>query len=151
MRTDKLTTRFQMALADAQSLAIGHDHQFMEPVHVMAALLDQQGATVRHLLVQAGTNVNALRSQLGIALDSLPRVEGHGRRRAGFERARTPPQSLRQARAEAESDQFISSELFVLACLEAGGRLSELLLARNGAIEGSDRARPSTPSGAASP
>ena len=76
MRMDKLTTKFQMALAGARSLAIGHDHQFLEPVHVTAALLDQQGATVRHLLAQAGVNVNALRSQLGIALDSLPRVDG---------------------------------------------------------------------------
>ncbi|MDX1269826.1 MAG: Clp protease N-terminal domain-containing protein, partial [Oceanisphaera sp.] len=76
MRMDKLTTKFQMALADAQSLAVGRDHQFIEPVHLMTALLDQEGGTVRHLLAQADTNVNQLRSGLGEILDRLARVEG---------------------------------------------------------------------------
>ncbi|MCW8829020.1 MAG: hypothetical protein OQK94_08195, partial [Gammaproteobacteria bacterium] len=60
MRMDKLTTKFQMALADAQSLAVGRDHQFIEPVHLMTALLDQEGGSIRQLLAQAGVNVNAL-------------------------------------------------------------------------------------------
>ena len=64
MRMDKLTTKFQTALAEAQSLAVGRDHQFIEPVHLMAALLDQEGGTSRHLLMQADVNVNALRSRL---------------------------------------------------------------------------------------
>src|ERR687898_942931 len=76
MRQDKLTSKFQMALADAQSLSVGRDHQYIEPLHVMTALLDQQGGSVRHLLDKAGTNVNLLRSQLGEALDRLPKVEG---------------------------------------------------------------------------
>ena len=131
MRTDKLTTKFQMALADAQSLAIGHDHQFLEPVHVMAALLDQQGATVRHLLAQAGVNVNALRSQLGIALDSLPRVDAvAGDIQISNELGRHF--NLCDKLAQKRKDQFISSELFVLACFEAGGRMAELLT-RHGA------------------
>ena len=131
MRTDKLTTKFQMALADAQSLAIGHDHQFLEPVHVTAALLDQQGATVRHLLAQAGVNVNALRSQLGIALDSLPRVDGvAGDIQVSNELGRHL--NLCDKLAQKRGDQFISSELFVLACLEAGGRMADLLT-RHGA------------------
>ena len=71
MRMDKLTTRFQMALADAQSLALGRDHQFIEPAHIMTALLDQEGSSVRQLLSQAGVNVNALRSQLGVALGTM--------------------------------------------------------------------------------
>ncbi len=75
---DKLTSKFQMAIADAQSLAVGLDHQFIEPVHVMVALLDQQGGTVRGLLTKAGVNVNLLRSQLGDVLDRLPKVEGVG-------------------------------------------------------------------------
>ena len=58
MRMDKLTSKFQMALADAQSLALGRDHQFIEPVHLMAAMLDQRGGTVRQLLSKAGSNVN---------------------------------------------------------------------------------------------
>ena len=76
MRMDKLTTKFQMALADAQSLAVGRDHQFIEPVHLLSALLDQEGGSVTYLLAQANVNTNALRSQLGDALDRLPRVEG---------------------------------------------------------------------------
>ena len=76
MRMDKLTSKFQMALADAQSLAVGHDHQFIEPIHLMSALLDQDNGTVRHLLSQADVNVNQLRSQLSEALERLPRVEG---------------------------------------------------------------------------
>ena len=133
MRMDKLTTKFQMALADAQSLALGRDHQFLEPVHVMAALLDQQGATVRHLLARAGINVNALRSQLGIALDSLPRVAGvAGDVQISNDLGRHL--NLCDKLARKRQDRFISSELFVLACFEAGGRLADLLV-RNGASQ----------------
>src|SRR5689334_25173036 len=76
MRLDKLTTNFQQALADAQSLAVGRDHQFIEPVHVLAALLEQQGGSVVGILTKAGANLNLLRSQLGEAIDRLPSVEG---------------------------------------------------------------------------
>ena len=69
MRMDKMTSKFQQALADAQSLAVGRDHQFIEPAHLMIALLDQEGGSVRHLLVQSDVNVNLLRSQLGEQLD----------------------------------------------------------------------------------
>ena len=62
MRMDKLTSKFQLALADAQSVAVGLDHQLIEPGHVMVALLDQEGGSMRHLLTRAGVNVNALRS-----------------------------------------------------------------------------------------
>ena len=65
MRTDKLTSKFQLALQDAQSLALGRDHQFIEPIHLMIALLDQEGGSARSLLMKAGVNVNLLRSQLG--------------------------------------------------------------------------------------
>ena len=133
MRMDKLTTKFQMALSDARSLALGRDHQFLEPVHVMAALLDQQGATVRHLLAQAGGNVNALRSQLDIALDSLPRVAGvAGDVQISNDLGRHL--DLCDKLARKRQDRFISSELFVLACFEAGGRLADLLV-RNGASQ----------------
>jgi ATP-dependent Clp protease ATP-binding subunit ClpB len=64
MRLDKLTAKFQNALADAQSLAVGRDHQFIEPLHVMAALLDQQGGTAPHLLGAAGVDVKGLRSRV---------------------------------------------------------------------------------------
>ena len=79
MRMDKLTSKFQLAISDAQSLAVGRDHQFIEPLHLLVALLDQQGGTVRHILTQSGVNVNLLRSQLGDALDRLPQVQGTGR------------------------------------------------------------------------
>jgi ATP-dependent Clp protease ATP-binding subunit ClpB len=126
MRTDKLTSKFQLALAEAQSLAIGRDHQYLEPLHVMTALLDQQGGTVRHLLDKAGTNVNLLRSRLGEALDRLPRVEGVGGEvhiSAELNRVFNLTDKLAQQRG----DQYISSELFVLAALEDKGQLSTLL------------------------
>ena len=78
MRMDKLTTKFQMALADAQSLAVGRDHQMIEPAHVMTALLDQDGGSVRHLLDLAGVNVHQLRTKLGEALDGIAQVSGTG-------------------------------------------------------------------------
>ena len=78
MRTDKLTSKFQAALSDAQSLALGRDHQFIEPAHLMMALLDQQGGTVRPLLEKSGAKVSLLRSRLGEALDRLAKVEGSG-------------------------------------------------------------------------
>ncbi len=126
MRTDKLTTKFQMALAEAQSIAVGRDHQFLEPLHVMVALLDSQGGSVRGLLARAGVNVNALRSQLGDALDRLPRVEGTAGDVAvsnDLNRALNLTDRLAQKRG----DQYIASELFPLAALEAGGAVAEAL------------------------
>jgi len=78
MRMDKLTSKFQQALQDAQSLALGRDHQFIEPAHLLIAFLDQQGGGVRHLLTQADIDVNRLRSALGKSIDSLPQVSGTG-------------------------------------------------------------------------
>jgi len=126
MRMDKLTTKFQMALAEAQSLAVGRDHQFIEPVHLMVALLDQQGGSVRHLLTQAGVNVTTLRSQLGEALDRLPKVEGAG---GDVQISNDLGRHLNvtDRLAQKRKDQFISSELFVLAALEAGGTVGDLL------------------------
>ena len=128
MRMDKLTTRFQSALADAQSLAVGRDHQYLEPVHVMAALLDEEGGTVRPLLAQAGVDVAALRNQLTQALNRLPRVEGTG--------GEVIPSNdlgkllnLTDKLAQQRKDQYISSELFALAALEDRGRLGEILRA----------------------
>ena len=126
MRMDKLTSKFQMALADAQSLAVGRDNQFIEPVHLMLALLDQQGGTVRHLLGKAGGNVNLLRSQLGDALDRLPRIEGTGGEvhlSGDLGKLLNVCDKLAQGR----NDQYISSELFVLAALDDKGALGHLL------------------------
>jgi len=123
---DKMTSKFQQALADAQSLAVGRDHQFIEPAHVMIALLDQEGGSVRHLLSQADVNVNLLRSQLGEQLDQIAQVEGaagdvHISNDLG--RLLNVADKLSQQR----KDSYISSELFVLAALEDKGGVGELL------------------------
>src|SRR5665213_4280125 len=76
MRMDKLTSSFQAALADAQSIAVGRDNQFIEPAHLLLAMLDAEGGGVRPLLLKAGVDVNRLRSLLSATLDGLPKVEG---------------------------------------------------------------------------
>jgi ATP-dependent Clp protease ATP-binding subunit ClpB len=126
MRMDKLTSKFQMALGDAQSLAVGRDHQFIEPVHLMVALLDQQGGTVRHLLGKAGGNINLLRSQLGDAIDRMPRIEGAG---GDVHMSNDLGKLLNvcDKLAQQRNDQYISSELFVLAALDDKGALGHLL------------------------
>ncbi|ANO52160.1 ATP-dependent chaperone ClpB [Woeseia oceani] len=134
MRMDKLTSKFQMALSDAQSLAVGQDHQFIEPVHVMIALLDQQGGSVRGLLTKSGANVNLLRSQLGDTLDRLPKVEGTGGE-VHIGNELTKLLNVTDKLAQKRNDQFISSELFVLAALEDKSPLAKLLL-QAGAIRG---------------
>ncbi|WP_174813748.1 ATP-dependent chaperone ClpB [Aquisalimonas sp. 2447] len=126
MRMDKLTTKFQTALQDAQSLAVGRDNQFIEPVHLMVALLDQEGGTVRHLLNQAQVNVNYLRSQLGEAMERLASVEGgDGQVQLSNDLGRLLNQTDKLA--QKRKDQYISSELFVLAAAEDKGNLGELL------------------------
>ena len=78
MRMDKLTSKFQLALQDAQSLALGRDHQFIEPAHLLIAMLDQDGSGVRPVLAQSGVNVNGLRTGLDKILDRMAKVEGGG-------------------------------------------------------------------------
>ncbi|MES9873330.1 MAG: ATP-dependent chaperone ClpB [Candidatus Sedimenticola sp. 6PFRAG7] len=126
MRMDKLTSKFQMALADAQSLAVGRDHQFIEPVHLMAALLDQEGGTVRHLLGQADVNVNQLRSSMGDAMDRMSAVQGsEGDLHISNDLGRLLNQTDKLA--QERKDQYISSELFVLAAVADKGELGEML------------------------
>jgi ATP-dependent Clp protease ATP-binding subunit ClpB len=123
---DKLTTRFQLALADAQSLAVGRDHQFIEPLHLMLALLDQDGGNTRHLLLQAGLTVPKLRSQLGESLDRLGRVEGNeGSVQVSNDLARLL--NVSDKLAQKRDDQYISSELFVLAAVDDTGELGRIL------------------------
>jgi len=137
MRMDKLTSKFQMAIADAQSLAVGRDHQIIEPAHLMSAMLDQEGGSVSHLLAQAGVNVNLLRSQLGEALDHLPQIEDHsGEVHISNELSRLL--NLTDKLAQKRQDKYISSELFVLAAVDDKSNLGELLRktgATKGAIE----------------
>jgi ATP-dependent Clp protease ATP-binding subunit ClpB len=131
MRMDKLTTKFQQALADAQSLAVGRDNQYIEPVHLMVALLDQQGGTARPLLEKAGAQVPKLRSDLAGALDRIAKVEGAGGEvLLGNELNKLL--NVTDKLAQQRGDQFISSELFVLAACDDRGELGRVLKA-NGA------------------
>jgi ATP-dependent Clp protease ATP-binding subunit ClpB len=117
MRMDKLTSRFQQALADAQSLALGRDHQQLEPAHVMLALLDASGGTVRPLLMKAGADTNKLRAGLLTLLDGMPKVEGTpGEIHISNDLNRVL--NVTDKLAQERGDQFISSELFVLAAFE---------------------------------
>ena len=128
MRMDKLTSKFQMALAEAQSLAVGRDHQAIDPLHLMSALLDQEGGTVRPLLMQIGANLNQLRSQLAEELDRVPQVQGAG---GNVYASNELSRHLNQADklAQQRKDQYISSELFLLAAAEDKGSLGEILRA----------------------
>ncbi len=128
MRMDKLTSRFQQALADAQSLAVGRDHNMIEPAHLMAALLAQQGGGTAPLLTQAGVNVPVLRQRVNEALDRLPRVSGQeGSVNASNDLGRLL--NITDKLAQQRGDQFIASELFVLAALEDRGELGQALKA----------------------
>jgi ATP-dependent Clp protease ATP-binding subunit ClpB len=126
MRMDKLTNMLQSALQDAQSLAVGRDHQFIEPVHLMAALLEQRVPGVGALLGKAGANLNLLRSKLGEALDRLPQVEGTaGDVTLSNDLGRLL--NVTDKLAQKRGDQFISSELFVLAACDDKGVLGKVL------------------------
>ncbi|MCU7947943.1 MAG: AAA family ATPase, partial [Candidatus Thiodiazotropha sp. (ex Cardiolucina cf. quadrata)] len=126
MRMDRLTSKFQMALADAQSLAVGRDHQFIEPVHLLTALLDQDGGSIRHLLAQSDVNVNQLRSSLSAAMERLSSVEGAaGDLHISNDLGRLLNQTDKFA--QQRNDQYISSELFVLAAVDDKGELGEML------------------------
>ncbi|MGB5180476.1 MAG: ATP-dependent chaperone ClpB [Gammaproteobacteria bacterium] len=123
---DKMTSKFQQALAEAQSLAVGRDHQFIEPAHLMIAMLDQEGGSIRHLLVQSDVNVNLLRSQLGEQLDQIAQVEGTaGEVHISNDLGRLL--NVTDKLAQQRKDSYISSELFVLAALQDKGGVGELL------------------------
>ena len=126
MRSDKLTGKFQQALAEAQSLAIGRDHQFLEPIHLMVAMLDQQGGSTRNLLTAAGVDTNRLRKELDSALTTFPQVQGNAGEihiSRDLERAL----NLTDKYAQQRGDQYISSELFILAAIEDKGALGKIL------------------------
>ncbi len=131
MRMDKLTSRFQQAIADAQSLAVGRDHNLIEPTHLLVALIDQQGGGTRPLLSQAGVNVPLLRERLGEVLERLPKVSGQaGQVSVGNDLARLL--NLTDKLAQQRGDAYIASELFLLAALEDGGDAGRALTAAGG-------------------
>jgi ATP-dependent Clp protease ATP-binding subunit ClpB len=134
VRSDRLTTKFQQALADAQSLAVGRDHQFIEPTHLMLAMLDQEGGTVRPLLDKSGVNINLLRSQLHAQLGRIATVEGtQGDVQVSGDLGRLL--NVTDKLAQKRGDQFISSELFVLAACDDRGALGTILK-DTGAVKG---------------
>ncbi|MGB2427721.1 MAG: Clp protease N-terminal domain-containing protein, partial [Alteromonas sp.] len=126
MRLDRFTSKFQIAISDAQSLALGRDHQFIEPVHLMTALLNQQGSSLRGLFEQAGVNVNGLRSALAESIDRLPRVDGVGGD-VQLAKGSVVLLNLCDKIAQQRKDDYITSEIFVLAALQDQGNLGQLL------------------------
>lgn len=126
MRFDKLTTKFQQALADAQSIAVGQDNAYVEPQHLLLALLQQEDGGTASLLQRAGANVAPLREALKKAIERLPRVEGTG---GEINASRDLGNLLNLADREAQKrgDQFIASEMFLLAALQDKGETGNLL------------------------
>ena len=128
MRTDKLTTRFQSALSDAQSIAIGRDNQFIEAQHVLMALLEQDASTVSQILSNSGVNIADVKAKMQDAIERLPQVQGHqGDVQLSNELIRLLNQTDKLA--QERNDQYISSELFLLALVDAKTSASEILKA----------------------
>ncbi|WP_024871542.1 ATP-dependent chaperone ClpB [Tolumonas lignilytica] len=126
MRLDRLTSKFQVAISDAQSLALGRDHQFIEPLHIMLALLEQQGGSIRPLLTLAGCNVDPLQARVTQELDRLPKVSGvDGDIQISPQLGRVL--NMCDKLSQQRQDQFISSEMFVLAALDDRGTLGDIL------------------------
>ena len=127
MRIDRLTSKLQLALSDAQSLAVGMDHSAIEPLHLMQALLDQQGGSIRPLLMQVGFDVNSLRKALSKELDHLAKIQSPtGDVNLSQDLARLLNQADRLS--QQKGDQFISSELVLLAAMDENTKLGKLLL-----------------------
>ncbi|MFT6329932.1 MAG: ATP-dependent Clp protease ATP-binding subunit ClpB, partial [Bermanella sp.] len=125
MRLDRFTSKFQVAISDAQSLALGRDHQYIEPVHLMMALLNQQGGSVRPLFDQAKVNVNSLRSSLSEAIERLPQLQGIGGDvQIGKDTIKLL--NLSDKIAQKRKDDYITSEIFVLASMEDTGYLGTI-------------------------
>src|SRR5271165_3891711 len=125
MRLDKLTTKFQQALGDAQSLALGHDNGFIEPAHLLTALLQQEDGGSASLFARAGVNVAALKTALTKAIERLPKVQGQGGE-ISISRELNNLLNLTDKEATKRGDQFIASELFLLALADEKGETGRL-------------------------
>ncbi|MBA5764516.1 ATP-dependent chaperone ClpB [Vibrio sp. 404] len=126
MRLDRFTSKFQIAISDAQSLALGRDHQYIEPVHLMVALMDQNGSPIRPLLTMLSVDVAHLRSKLSEMLDRLPKVSGIGGD-VQLSGSMGTLFNLCDKVAQKRQDTYISSEIFLLAAIEDKGPLGALL------------------------
>ena len=127
MNIEKFTTKFQQALAEAQSLAIGKDNQYIEPVHLLSALLNQQDGSIAPILTASGVKVALLRNELNNELNKLPQVSGNGGD-VQISRQLLNLLNLCDKLAQQNKDKFISSELFLLALLEERSALSNILV-----------------------
>ena len=130
MRLDRFTSKFQSALSDAQSLALGRDHQFIEPVHLMYALLQQSGSSVRALFAQTGVSADELNTKLSQEIEKLFKVEGVGGD-VQLSNNMATLINLCDKYAQKRKDKFISSELFVLAACDDKGPLGDILRSLN--------------------
>ncbi|HQT26644.1 MAG TPA: Clp protease N-terminal domain-containing protein, partial [Burkholderiales bacterium] len=126
MRLDKLTTLFQEALGDAQSIAIGLDNQYIEPQHLLHALLEQQAGSTQSILSRVGVNIQPLKEALKKSLDRLPKVEGHGGENS-ISRDLSNLLNLTEKEAQKRGDQYIASELFLLALIQDKGETGQIL------------------------
>ena len=126
MRVDKMTTKFQQALADAQSMALAQDHGFIEPLHLMLALLQQEDGGTASLLARAGVNVAPLKANLQKAMARLPKVEGQGGE-INVSRDLGNLLNLTDKEAAKRGDQFIASEMFLLTAAQDKGELGRIL------------------------
>lgn len=126
MRIDRLTSSLQLALSDAQSIALGRDHSFIEPVHLLLALLNQKGASINVLLTKAGGNVTQLKNLADSLLNDLPQVTGHD---ADVHMSNDLGRVLNRADklAQQRQDQYISSELVILSMLQDRSRIAKTL------------------------
>jgi ATP-dependent Clp protease ATP-binding subunit ClpB len=132
MRFDKFTTKFQQAFADAQSLAVGHDNPYIEPQHLLLALLQQEDGGTASLLARAGANVPALKTALTGAIGRLPKVEGQGGE-VNVSRELSNLLNVTDKEAQKHGDQFIASEMFLLALTQDKGDSGRLLKQHGGA------------------
>lgn len=126
MRMDKLTSKFQLALAAAQSLALGKNHQFIEPAHLLLALIDQEGSTTKNVLAKSGVNIHSLKTAVNNNINSFAEVEGQGGD-VHFSNDLVKILNLTDKISQQRQDQYISSELFLLAALQQKGKLAELM------------------------
>lgn len=125
MRLDRFTSKFQAALADAQSLALGRDHQFIEPIHLMYSLLTQTGSSVRALLAQAGVNADEMMTKVSAEIDKLFKVDGVGGD-VQLSHNMANLLNLCDKYAQKRKDSYISSEIFILVACEDKGPLGSL-------------------------
>jgi len=126
MRMDKLTSQFQQALSEAQSLAVGHSHSFIEPVHLLKVLLEQKNGTTAHILNTSHVNVPGLSAALGDAIEHMPHIQGHtGEVHVSNDLARLL--NLSDKYAQQRGDQYIATELFILAACDDNSQIGQLL------------------------